>query len=91
MFRGHICLSRISDFVVYMNCFFAYVKSHCEEGRVISKIKQNELDCRDTAPLKSSVITHKRRKKMRKFRKDYNRDFRKLVFLTLAFFHLCCL
>ena len=47
-------MSRISDFVVYMNCFFAYVKSHCEEGRVISKIKQNELDCRDTAPLKSS-------------------------------------
>ena len=37
-----ICLSRISDFVIYI---------HSDRGRVIGKIKQNELDCRDTAPL----------------------------------------
>ena len=31
--------------------FFAYFKFHSDWGRVIAKIKQNELDCRDTAPL----------------------------------------
>jgi len=31
--------------------FFAYFKFHRDWGRVIGKIKQNELDCRDTAPL----------------------------------------
>ena len=30
--------------------FFAYFKFHSDWGRVIGKIKQNELDCRDTAP-----------------------------------------
>ena len=42
MLRRHICLSRISDFVIYV---------HSDRGRVIGKIKQNELDCRDTAHL----------------------------------------
>ena len=31
--------------------FFAYFKFRRDWGRVIGKIKQNELDCRDTAPL----------------------------------------
>ena len=31
--------------------FFAYFKFHSDWRRVICKIKQNELDCRDTAPL----------------------------------------
>ena len=31
--------------------FFAYFKFHSDWGRVIGKIKENELDCRDTAPL----------------------------------------
>ena len=31
--------------------FFAYFKFHSDWGRVIGKIKQNELDFRDTAPL----------------------------------------
>ena len=31
--------------------FFVYFKFHSDWGRVIWKIKQNELDCRDTAPL----------------------------------------
>ena len=31
--------------------FFAYFKFHFDWGRVIGKIKQNELNCRDTAPL----------------------------------------
>ena len=31
--------------------FFAYFKFHSDLGRVIGKIKENELDCRDTAPL----------------------------------------
>ena len=30
--------------------FFAYFKFHSDWGRVIGKIKQNELNCRDTAP-----------------------------------------
>ena len=50
MLRRQICLSRISDFVIYMY-FFAYFKFHSDWGRVIGK--QNELDCRDTAPLKN--------------------------------------
>ena len=37
---------------------FAYFKFHSDWGRVIRKIKQNELDCRDTAPLKSVAIIH---------------------------------
>ena len=39
-----ICLSRIFNFVVYF-------KFHSDWGRVIGKIKQNGLDCRDAAPL----------------------------------------
>ena len=31
--------------------FFGYLKFHSDWGRVIGKIKQSELDCRDTAPL----------------------------------------
>ena len=31
---------------------FAYFKFQGDWGRVIGKIKQNELDCRDTAPLR---------------------------------------
>ena len=31
--------------------FFAYFKFHSDRRRVIGKIKQNELDYRDTAPL----------------------------------------
>ena len=31
--------------------FFAYFKFHIDWGRVIGKIKQNKLDCHDTAPL----------------------------------------
>ena len=30
--------------------FFAYIKFHSDWGRIIGKIKQNELDCRDIAP-----------------------------------------
>ena len=31
--------------------FFAYIKFYSDWERVIGKIKQDELDCRDTAPL----------------------------------------
>ena len=31
--------------------FFAYFQFHSDWGWVIGKIKQNEVDCRDTAPL----------------------------------------
>ena len=34
--------------------FLAYFKFHSDWGRVTGKIKQNELDCRDTAPFTSS-------------------------------------
>ena len=53
MFRRHICLSRLESLILSFSCnFFAYFKFHRNLGRVIGKIKQNELDCRDTAPLK---------------------------------------
>ena len=55
MLRRHICLSRISDFVISFN-FFAYYKFYSDWGRVVGKIKQNELDCRDTAPLKNGNL-----------------------------------
>ena len=48
MLRRHICLSLILSFTCN---FFAYFKFHSDWGRVIGKIKRNELDCRDTAPL----------------------------------------
>ena len=53
MFRRHICLSRISDFVIYIyvNSLLTYFKFYSDWGRLMGKIKQNELDCRDTAHL----------------------------------------
>ena len=51
MLTGHICLSLISDSVWFTCNFFAYFRFHSDLGRVIGKIKQNELDSRDTAPL----------------------------------------
>ena len=36
--------------------FFAYFKFHSDWGRVIGKIKQNEVDCRDTALLTEQWI-----------------------------------
>ena len=36
--------------------FFAYFQFHNDWGRVIGKIKQNELDCRDTAPLSVNEV-----------------------------------
>ena len=42
---------------LYNKCdFFAYFKFHSDWGRVIGKIKQNELECRDTAPLKTDFV-----------------------------------
>ena len=35
----------------HLHDFFAYFKFHSDWGQVIGEIKQNELDCRDTAPL----------------------------------------
>ena len=44
-----VCLGYL---ILLFTCnFFAYFKFHSNWGRVIGKIKQNELDCRDTAPL----------------------------------------
>ena len=45
-----VCLESL---ILSFTCnLFAYLKFHTDWGRVISKIKQNELDCCDTAPLK---------------------------------------
>ena len=38
--------------------FLAYFKFHNDWGRVIGKIKQNELDCRDTASLSFLPIVY---------------------------------
>ena len=44
-----VCLGSL---ILSFTCnFFAYFKFHSDWGRVIGKIKQNERDCRDTAPL----------------------------------------
>ena len=51
MLRGDIFVC-LESFILSFTCnFFAYFKFHSDWERVISKIKQNELDCRDTAPL----------------------------------------
>ena len=45
-----VCLGSL---ILSFTCnFFAYFKFHSDWGRLIGKIKQNKLDCRDTAPLK---------------------------------------
>ena len=43
--------------------FFAYFKFHSDLGRVIGKIKQNELDCGDTAPLRRKLFARADSKK----------------------------
>ena len=44
-----VCLGSL---ILSFTCnFFAYFKFHSDWGWVIGKINQNELDCRDTAPL----------------------------------------
>ena len=51
MLVGDIFSFLESLLVSFTSNFFAYVKFHSDWGRVTGKIKQNELDCRDTAPL----------------------------------------
>ena len=58
MFSGHICLSLISYFV---------------RGRVIGKIKQNELDCCDTTPLMSSLTWIAEKELEREIKKERRR------------------
>ena len=49
-----VCLGSL---ILSFTCnFVAYFKIHSDWGRVIGKIKQNELDCRDTAPLSARVM-----------------------------------
>ena len=48
-----VCLGSL--ILSFTSNFFAYFKFHSDWGRVIDKIKQNKLDCRDTAPLKNKV------------------------------------
>ena len=48
----------------FKNNVFTYFKFHSGWGRVIGKIKQNELDCRDTAPLnKTETFANNRGKR----------------------------
>ena len=51
MLVGDIFSFLESLLVSFTSNFFAYVKFHSDWGRVTGKIKQNELDYRDTAPL----------------------------------------
>ena len=49
-----VCLGSL---ILSFTCnFFAYSKFHSDWGREIGKIKQNELDCHDTAPLSDSNL-----------------------------------
>ena len=44
-------MSQISDFVIYIISLLTLI-SITIEGEQLAKIKQNELDCRDIAPLR---------------------------------------
>ena len=48
--RRHLFVSGLW-FCLILSNFFAYFKLHSDWRRVIGKIKQNDLDFRDTAPL----------------------------------------
>ena len=52
---GDILVCLESLLVSFASNFFAYFKFHSDWGRVTGKIKQTELDCRDTAPLRESI------------------------------------
>ena len=50
-----IMLRSLGSLILSFTCnLFAYFKFHSDWGRVIGKIKQNELDCHDTAPLSNA-------------------------------------
>ena len=50
-FKNNAQETSLGSLVLSFTCnFFAYFKFHSDWGRVIGKIKQNELDYRDTAP-----------------------------------------
>ena len=53
MLRRHICLSRVRSglWFCYLHVISLLTLSSIAIERVIGKIKQNELDYRDTAPL----------------------------------------
>ena len=51
MFGRHTCLSRISDFVIYIYVISLLTLSSIAIEGESWQIRQNELDCRDTAPL----------------------------------------
>ena len=50
MIKRHICLSRISDFVIYMYFHLAIA------GEQLAKLNKKKMDCRDTAPLKKPNV-----------------------------------
>ena len=49
--KGNIFVCLESLILSFPCNFFAYFKFHSDWGRVIGKIKQNEVDCHDIAPL----------------------------------------
>ena len=51
-----VCLESL--LVSFTSNFFAYFKFHSDWGRITGKIKQNELDCRDAAPLKGYTFIY---------------------------------
>ena len=53
-YKNNVCLGSL--ILSYTCNFFAYFNFHSDWGREISKIKQNELDCLDTAPLSKDVF-----------------------------------
>ena len=55
-FSGDIFVCVRSLILSFARNFFAYFKFRSDWGRVIGKIKQNELDCHDTAPLKALLF-----------------------------------
>ena len=49
-----VCLKSLT--LLFPCNFFVYFKLHSYGGRVIGKIKENDLDCRDTAPLAWNIL-----------------------------------
>ena len=54
-------MSKMQTVLPRLKYFFAHIKFHSDCGRAIGKIKQNEQDCRDTAPLRVLIALQLRK------------------------------
>ena len=81
MLRRHSCLESL--ILSFLCNFLAYFKFHSDWRRVIGKIKQNELDCRATAPFSSNVFERRTSTVSDPFSLLIYLDATKFVFLSV--------